>query len=114
MYPLRLLRARRLPSRFTHVPYIVNALLNDEPFSRTNAPIKAIYAAGILSSLQAGVDPAVVSDYALAYVVARIGYMFFYQISFVNTLGFIRTNFFFLCLGINAKLFLLASAALKA
>ena len=72
------------------------------------------YAADILSCLQAGVDPAVVSDYALAYIVARIGYIFFYQISFVNTLGFIRTNFFFLCLGIDAKMFLLASAATKA
>ena len=73
-----------------------------------------LFAAGVLSAMQAGVDPAVVSDYALLYCIARIGYVIFYNISFVNTLGFIRTNCWFACLGIQTKLFLLASAATRA
>ena len=69
----------------------------------------------VVQALAAGhVDPAVVSDYALLYCIARIGYVIFYNISFVNTLGFIRTNCWFACLGIQTKLFLLASAATRA
>ena len=58
-----------------------------------------IFAAGALSALQAGVDPSVVSDCTLLYCVARVGYMIFYEISCDNTLGFIRTSFWILCLG---------------
>merc|ERR1712232_1347488 len=69
------------------------------------------FAAGVLASIQAGVDVGVVTDHCIVYVAARVLYLVISIVQVNSMISNLRTLAWFPCIVSSAKLLLLAAQA---
>eukprot|EP00658_Telonema_sp_P-2_P025293 TRINITY_DN20186_c0_g1_i5.p1 TRINITY_DN20186_c0_g1~~TRINITY_DN20186_c0_g1_i5.p1 ORF type:complete len:165 (+),score=28.06 TRINITY_DN20186_c0_g1_i5:180-674(+) len=69
-----------------------------------------LFAAALLAALQSGVPRAVISDYAVLWIIARTGFVLIYAIQTNNLLGACRTMSFAVSICCVSKLLMLAAS----
>ena len=71
-----------------------------------------IFSAGVLSAVQAQVDPSAVTALCTLWLLSRSLYCVFYAFGIHDVIAFLRTFAFLICLAVQAQLFFLAAAKL--
>ena len=69
-----------------------------------------IFSAGVLSAVQAQVDPSAVTALCTLWLLSRSAYVVFYAFGIHDVIAFLRTFAFLICLAVQAQLFFLAAA----
>ena len=84
-----------------------------EPLEFVVRPTLApIFSAGVLSAVQAQVEPSAVTALCTLWLLSRSLYCVFYAFGIHDVIAFLRTFAFLICLAVQAQLFFLAAAKL--